>query len=253
MIGGVVMSNVVALITGGSRGIGKAIAIEFANAGVNLVINYHRHEALANRLKEKIQTEYGVDVLCVQADVSREEDVEDMVNQAVDYYGKIDILINNAGISKDSLLLDKSVSNIKRVIDVNLIGTYLCSKYIGKVMLDRGGGKIINIASTNAIDTYYPESCDYDASKAGVISLTHNLAREFAPHIIVNCVCPGWVKTDMNKELSIEQIQSEEEKILLHRFAEPEEIAKVVVFLASSKASYVNDSIIRVDGGKFNG
>ena len=120
-------------------------------------------------------------------------------------------------------------------------------------MLDRGYGKIINISSTNAIDTYYPESCDYDASKAGVISLTHNLARELAPTILVNCVCPGWVKTDMNKDLSIEQIQEEERKILLHRFAEADEVAKVVVFLASSKASYINDSIIRVDGGKWNG
>ena len=134
-----------------------------------------------------------------------------------------------------------------------MIGTYLCSKYVGKVMLDRGSGKIINISSTNAIDTYYPESCDYDASKAGVISLTHNLAREFAPNISVNCICPGWVKTDMSEGLSIEQIREEEDKILLHRFAEAEEIAKVVVFLASSKASYINDSIIRVDGGRFYG
>ena len=136
---------------------------------------------------------------------------------------------------------------------MNLIGTFLCSKYAGKVMLDRGKGTIINISSTNALDTYYPESCDYDASKAGVISLSHNLALEFAPTIRVNCICPGWVKTDMSDGLSIEQIQKEEEKILLHRFAEPDEIAKVVLFLASSKASYINDSVIRVDGGRNRG
>jgi 3-oxoacyl-[acyl-carrier protein] reductase len=120
-------------------------------------------------------------------------------------------------------------------------------------MLDNGSGSIINVSSTNAIDTYYPESCDYDASKAGVISLTHNLAREFSPYIRVNCVCPGWVNTDMNKELSVEQVHEEEKNILLKRFADPEEIAKVIIFLASNKASYVNDSIIRVDGGKLNG
>ncbi len=247
------MSNVVALITGSSRGIGASIAMEFAKAGVHVVLNYNRHALMAERVAEKIKEKYDVDVLCVKADISQEEEVETMINQVVDYFGKIDILVNNASISKDSLLLDKSVSNFRKILDVNLIGTYLCSKYVGKVMLDRGSGKIINISSTNAIDTYYPESCDYDASKAGVISLTHNLAREFAPNISVNCICPGWVKTDMSEGLSIEQIREEEDKILLHRFAEAEEIAKVVVFLASSKASYINDSIIRVDGGRFYG
>lgn len=247
------MSGVVALITGASRGIGEAIAMEFARAGVNVVLNYHKHALMAEQVADKIKQKYDVSVLCIKADVSIEEEVEAMVNQVVDTFGKIDILVNNASICNDSLLLDKSVSSFRKILDVNLIGTYLCSKYVGKVMLDRGNGKIINISSTNAIDTYYPESCDYDASKAGVISLTHNLAREFAPIVSVNCVCPGWVKTDMNQDLSIEQIREEEEKILLHRFAEPEEIAKVVVFLASSKASYINDSIIRVDGGRFNG
>lgn len=247
------MSNVVALVTGASRGIGASIAMEFAKVGVNVVLNYNRHALMAEKVAEKIKGKYDVDVLCIKADVSQEEEVEAMINQVVDHFGKIDILVNNAGICKDSLLFEKSVSNFRKILDVNLIGTYLCSKYVGKVMLDRGGGKIINLSSTNAIDTYYPESCDYDASKAGVISLSHNLAREFAPNISVNCVCPGWVKTDMSEGLSIEQIQEEEDKILLHRFAEPEEVAKVVVFLASSKASYINDSIIRVDGGRFNG
>ena len=170
-------------------------------------------------------------------------------------------LKNKQGAAKLSELMSsahldsayKNIKEFKRILDVNLIGTYLCSKYVGRVMLEAKKGKIINIASTNAIDTYYPESCDYDASKAGVISLTHNFAREFAPFINVNCICPGWVKTAMNKDLSIDQIKAEKKKILLKRFAEPEEISKIVVFLSSSKASYINDSIIRVDGGKFNG
>ncbi len=244
------MSNIVALVTGGSRGIGAATAIELAKVGVNVVINYYRHALMAEKVADKIRSHYDVDVMCVKADISVEEEVVTMIDQVVDHFGRIDILVNNAGICNDSLLLDKSIANFRRILDVNLIGTYLCSKYVGKVMLDRGGGKIINISSTNAIDTYYPESCDYDASKAGVISLTHNLAREFAPNILVNCICPGWVKTDMNDDLSIEQIQKEKEKILLHRFADSKEIAKVVVFLASSKSSYINDSIIRVDGGR---
>lgn len=247
------MGKLVALVTGSNRGIGKSCIIEFAKAGIDVVINYCHHEDEALELEEFIKSNFNVRVLTIKCDVSKEDEVEMMVNTVIDNFGKIDILVNNASVCRDSLLLDKSVRDFRRIIDVNLIGTYLCSKYVGKVMLENKMGRIINISSTNALDTYYPESCDYDASKAGVISLTHNLAREFAPHILVNCVCPGWVKTDMNKDLSIEQIHEEKKKILLGRFAEPEEIARVVLFLASPRANYINDSIIRVDGGKYNG
>lgn len=246
------MKKVVALVTGGNRGIGASCVEEFAKAGVNVVINYCHHQEEAEKLADYIKETYEVDAMCIQCDVSKEEEVEKMVNEIVDKFGGIDILVNNAGVSRDSLLLDKNLKEFKRVLDVNLIGTYLCSRAVGKIMLDQKKGKIINIASTNAIDTYYPESCDYDASKAGVISLTHNFALQMAPMIQVNCICPGWVKTDMNKELSIDQIKEEKKKILLGRFGEPEEIAKVVVFLSSNKASYINDSIIKVDGGKYN-
>ena len=246
------MSKLVALVTGGNRGIGKSCIEEFAKAGLNVVINYCHHKEEAINLAEAIKEKYNVEALAIQCDVSKEEEVEKMVNEILDKFGGIDILVNNAGVSRDSLLLDKNMKEFRRVLDVNLIGTYLCSREVGKVMLDNKKGKIINISSSNALDTYYPESCDYDASKAGVISLTHNFALEFAPFIQVNCVCPGWVKTDMNKGLSIDQIKEEKKKILLGRFAEAEEIAKVVAFLASSKASYINDSIIRVDGGKYN-
>ena len=246
------MSKVV-LVTGSNRGIGRSTIIEFAKAGLDVVINYCHHKEEAYELKEYVENNYNVRCLVVKCDVSKEDEVIEMINEIVDYFGSLDILVNNASVCKDSLLMDKDVESFRRILDVNLIGTYLCSKYAGKVMLDNGSGSIINVSSTNAIDTYYPESCDYDASKAGVISLTHNLAREFSPYIRVNCVCPGWVNTDMNKELSVEQVHEEEKNILLKRFAEPDEIAKVIVFLASNKSSYVNDSIIRVDGGKFNG
>ena len=247
------MSNLVALITGSSRGIGKSIAILLAKNSIDVVINYCSHEKEALDVVNYIKENYNVRVMAIKCDVSLENEVAAMVDKVINCFGKIDILVNNASICSDSLLLDKSLSSFRRVLDVNLIGTYLCSKYVGKVMLENKSGKIINIASTNALDTYYPESCDYDASKAGVISLTHNLALEFAPFICVNCVCPGWVKTDMNKDLLDEQVKREETKILLKRFAEPEEVAQVVLFLTSSGASYINDSIIRVDGGKYNG
>ena len=247
------MKKVVALVTGSNRGIGASCIEEFAKNGVNVIINYCHHEKEAKDLEKHIRETYHVDVLTIKCDISNEEEVENMVNTAIDYFGKIDILVNNASIARDTLLLDKNVKEFKRILDVNLIGTYLCSKYVGRVMLELKKGRIINISSTNALDTYYPESCDYDASKAGIVSLTHNFAREFAPFVNVNCICPGWVKTPMNQGLSISQIYDEKKKILLGRFAEPEEIAKVVLFLASSKANYINDSIIRVDGGKYNG
>lgn len=247
------MGKFVALITGSNRGIGKACAILFAKNGCDVVINYCHHEQEAIEVKNYIEENYNVNCMVIKCDISQEEEVEEMVNQIVDAYGTIDILVNNASVCRDSLFMDKSIKAFRRILDVNLIGTYLCSKYVGKVMLEKKCGKIINVASTNAIDTYYPESCDYDASKAGVVSLTHNMAREFAPNILVNCVCPGWVKTDMNKDLSIEQINEERKNILVGRFAEPEEIAKFICFLASPQASYINDSIIRVDGGKYNG
>lgn len=247
------MGKAVCLVTGSSRGIGRSTVLEMAKSGLDVIINYYHHEKEAFELKKYILDNYDVQVLCIKCDISVEEEVEEMVNEIVDHFGKIDILVNNASVCRDTLLMDKTVRDFKRILDVNLIGTYLCSKYVGKVMMENKKGKIINISSTNAIDTFYPESCDYDAAKAGVVSLTHNLAREFAPFINVNCVCPGWVKTDMNKDLSIEQINEERKKILLGRFAEADEIAKIIVFLASSKANYINDAIIRVDGGKYNG
>lgn len=242
----------VALVTGSNRGIGKAIIEEFAKSGLDVVINYCHHEEEALKLQKYISKKYNVSVMVCKCDISDEDEVENMINDICDAFGGIDILVNNASVCRDSLFMDKSIKDFRRILDVNLIGTYLVSKYVAKIMVNNKKGKIINISSTNAIDTYYPESCDYDASKAGVISLTHNMAREFAPYIQVNCVCPGWVKTDMNKDLTVEQVSEYNKKILLGRFAEASEIAKVVVFLASNKASYINDSIIIVDGGKIN-
>jgi len=143
------------------------------------------------------------------------------------------------------MILDfKTYDDFKKVIDVNLNGTFLVTKYISKLMKS---GSIVNISSTNGIDTYYPESIDYDASKAGVISLTHNFAKTFAPKIRVNAICPGWVETDQTKELSTKQIKGIKKGILLKRFAKPEEIANVVFFVANE--SYINNAVIRVDGG----
>lgn len=242
--------NKVALVTGSSKGIGAAIVKRLAKKGCNVVINYKNNRDEALELQKYIN-QYDVKSIIVGADISDEFEVSRMIGKIIDTFGKIDILVNNAAIAIDTIYEDKTAENFKRTLDVNLIGTFLVCKYASKYMLEQGSGKIINISSTNGIDTYYPESLDYDASKAGVISLTHNLAKQLAPNITVNSVAPGWINTPMNEGLTDEFRNNESKKILLGRFGEPEEVAKVVTFLASDAASYINNSIIRVDGGSF--
>lgn len=243
------MSNKVVLITGASRGIGAEVAKVFASNNYNVVINYNNSPDVALKLKEEIENKYFVKALCIKGDVSNELEVKSMVEKAIDTFGHIDVLVNNAGIAIDTTFEDKTAENFRKILDTNLIGTFIVSKYVGKNMLENKSGAIINVASTNGIDTIYPESLDYDTSKAGVISLTKNLALQYAPYIRVNAVAPGWVNTDMNKELDQAFIEKENEKILLNRFAQPEEIAKVIYFLATPDASYINSEVIRIDGG----
>lgn len=241
--------NKVALVTGSSRGIGKAIVEDFAKKGYNVVINYIKEDEEAKKLKEELENEYTVKVLAIRADVSNEHEVKDMIINIINEFGKIDVLVNNAGIAIDKEFEDRNVEDWKRTLNVNLIAPFIVSKYVGKEMLKSKSGKIINISSTNGIDAFFPTSIDYDASKAGLINLTHNLAIQFAPYINVNCVAPGWVNTDMNKNLPKELVEEETNRIYKKRFAEPSEIAKVVTFLASDDADFINDEVIKVDGG----
>lgn len=243
------MNRKVVLVTGASRGIGASIASKMAANNYNVVINYLNSQEQAEALKKELEEMYKVDVLAIHADVSNENDVKRMVEKVIQTFGQIDCLVNNAGIAIDSLVEDKKKKDFQKILDVNLIGPFLVSREVAKHMLEQKEGSMIFISSTNGIDTYYPYSLDYDASKAGLISLTHNLATLYAPYIRVNSIAPGWVKTEMNKELDEDYIKEEESKILLKRFANPEEIANVVSFLASDEASYINNSVIRVDGG----
>ena len=236
--------NKVVLVTGSSKGIGKATILKYAKEGYDVIINYNSD--LDGALEtEKLAKELGVNTLVVKCDISKEDEVKEMINKIKETFEKIDVLVNNAGIAIDTTFDDKTVENFRKTLDTNLIGTFLVSKYASKIM-DKG--VIINISSTNGIDTTYPESLDYDASKAGVISLTHNLATEFAPNIRVNAICPGWVNTEMNKELDTTFVKEETSKIKLGRFADPEEIAEAIYNI--SICSYINDAIIRVDGGE---
>lgn len=216
------------LVTGGARGLGLAISLYYLKMGHSVVVNYNNSDEMALKLK----SEYGDRVSIVKADVSDEDDVKRMF----DALGKLDVVVNNAGIAKDSDPMEKSAEEFLEVIKVNLLGTFLVSKYAVN-HVDKGC--IVNISSTNALDTYYPESIDYDASKAGVISLTHNFSLYLKDRDIrVNVVCPDWIDTDMNLEMD------EEYKKSLGVFLKPEDVAKVV-YDASIDES-VNDVVIRV-------
>lgn len=237
------------LITGGTRGIGEAISREFAKKGYDIIINYVNSNEKAQNLKQELEKEYNIKVLPIQTDISNEIEIKNMVDTAINELGKIDVLVNNAGIVIDREFEDRTVEDWKKTLDINLIAPFVLTKLVGKEMMKQKSGAIINISSTNGLNTYYPTSVDYDASKSGLISLTYDSAVQFAPYVRVNCVAPGWVNTEMNKELPEDFVKEETERILVKRFAEPKEIAKVVTFLASEDASFVNSTVIKVDGG----
>lgn len=236
--------NRVVLVTGASRGLGAAIAGVFLENNDIVYVNYNHSEEKAKELCQKYPKAFPI-----KCDVSNEEEIKDMIEVIKKEQGHLDILVNNAGIAIDTEFQDKTKENFMKTLDTNLIGPFLVCKYARTIMEE---GSIINISSTNGIDTYYVYSLDYDASKAALISLTHNLSLEFAPKIRVNAIAPGWINTEMNQELDKDYVEEECKKILLNRFAEPKEIANVVFFLASEEASYINNSIIRVDGGFYS-
>lgn len=238
------------LVTGSSRGIGKETIIEYAKNGYNVIINYNNSKKEALELEKHVMNQYNVNALTIKCDISNEEEVIEMVDKSINKFKKIDVLVNNAGISIDNDISLKDSNEFKRVIDVNLLGSFLVTKYVSKHMLNEKEGNIIFVSSTNGIDTEYEYSIDYDASKAGVISLMHNFSKLLSPYIRVNTVAPGWVNTDyISNNLNDEFIQMEKDKVLLNRFANSIEIAKVIYFLSSDSASYINNTVIRVDGG----
>lgn len=239
------------LVTGSAKGIGREIITRFAKSGFNCVINYHTSEKQAKELKNELE-KLGADVLLIKADVSNETQVKEMVSKIVEKYQKIDVLVNNSAVTYDSLFCDKHQDEFNKVLNTNITGTFLVSKYVGDIMFKNKYGKIINIASTNGINTYYPMCAEYDASKAGIISLTHNLAVQYAPYITVNAVAPGFVATEAEiKDMDDEYIKTETEKIMVRRAGTPSDVAGLVMFLASKQADFINNTVIRIDGGLY--
>lgn len=243
--------NKVVLVTGGAQGIGKAIVLELVKNHYDVVINYLTSIKAAALLEEEIKKNYDVRVMTIQADVSKEEEVDAMISLIEKKWGGVDILINNAAVDLSNLFHLKTADEFRKTLDVNVVGSFNCSKRVYRHMLDQAYGRIINISSTNGINTYYPMCIDYDASKAALISLTHNLAFEYGPYINVNAIAPGFIGTDNELDGYDEEfLKEEQEKIMVNRYGKPEEVAYLVKFLISDEANFINNTIIRIDGGQ---
>lgn len=238
----------VALITGSSRGIGKATALAFAREGAKVVINYVTAKKEAEKTLAEVKA-LGVEAIAVQCDVSNPAEVKRMFEEIVKKFGRLDVLVNNAGIYySPSSFEDMTAEQWEKNLKVNLIGTFLCTQAAAKIMKKQKGGKIVNISSVRGLDNCGRKP-EYAASKAGVNNFTKTIAKELAPMININAVAPGWVETEMSSDIPTDLRTSETEKTYLKRFAKPEEIANAVLFLASDNANYITGHVLVVDGG----
>ena len=238
----------VAMITGATRGIGKQIALTLANEGYNIVLNYRTENDELKQLKNEIESK-TVKCLTVQGDVTNFEDCKQMIESAIKEFGKIDVLVNNAGITKDMLLARMKEEDFKQVIDVNLVGTFNMTKNVISYMMKARNGRIINISSVVGIAGNAGQT-NYSASKAGIIGFTKSLAKEVASrNILVNAVAPGFIETNMTDVLKQEVKDEIAKNIPLKRMGTPQDVANVVKFLASEDSSYITGQVISVDGG----
>lgn len=237
-----------ALVTGASRGIGRAIALELARKGANVAVNYAGSEEKAQQVVEEIES-YGVKAFKIQANVANESEVKGMIKEVTSQFGSLDILVNNAGITRDNLLMRMKEEEFDDVITTNLKGVFLCTKAVARQMMKQRAGKIINVASIVGVSGN-PGQANYVAAKAGVIGLTKTTAKEFASrNILVNAVAPGFIATDMTDQLTDEQKEGMLGLIPLHKLGQPEDVAKVVRFLASDDANYMTGQTLHIDGG----
>lgn len=239
----------VVLITGGASGIGKKLVEDFVKNGYDVAFSYFTSEQSAIELKNKLEKE-NCNVFCDKLDISNDAQINSFVDNVMSKFGHIDVLINNAATTNDTLFREKDSKSFERVLKTNLIGTFEISRLVGEIMYKQKSGKIINISSTNGMDTYYPMCLEYDASKAGLNSLTHNLSMQFAPYVNVNAIAPGFIGTENElKDMDEEYINAEIEKIFVKRLGTPEDVSNLALFLASDKASFINNQIIKINGG----
>ena len=243
------MDKKVCLVTGGSRGIGKAVAKKFAENGYQLVINYVSEKTDLKKVEEEIKRDYPIEILFVKVDVTDMESCENMVKAAIEKWGRIDVVVNNAGITKDNLLMRMKEEEFDQVINVNLKGTFHVTKQVIPYMMKQRQGRIINISSVVGVAGNAGQ-CNYAASKAGIIGFTKSIAKEVASrNILVNAVAPGFIRTDMTDVLSDAVKESIHAQIPLKRMGEAEEVAKAVYFLGSEENQYITGQVLHVDGG----
>lgn len=243
----------VVLVTGSAKGLGASIIEKFASLNANVVINYNNSLEDAIKLETKIKQRYNVKVLKIKCDITSEIEVKNMIKEIMGKLGKIDILIGNAGITIEDFYENKTIDNFKKTLNTNLLGNFIVTREVAPLMYENKCGSIVYISSTDGLTSFSPINVDYNASKAALNSLTHDMAIAYAPYVRVNAVAPGFIETDMikieDKEMEEMFIKEESAKIYLGRFAKKEEIANVVCFLSSNLASYINSEIIKVDGG----
>ncbi len=243
------MDNKVVLITGGSRGIGRATAIKFAQrGGYCVVINYKSNENEAQKVISEIK-KYKCPTLAIKADISKESEIDRLVSTCIDKFGRIDVLINNAGIVYDREFEDIKYEESLEIVKTNMLAPLFLSQKIAPYMIKQGSGCIINISSTSGMYDFNPGTADYAMTKLALQSLTKDLSMKYAPTIRVNAVAPGWVNTDMNADLPIDFVKSETQKYHMGRWAEPEEIADAIIYLASDNATYMTGHVLVLDGG----
>lgn len=238
------MNRKCVLVTGGAKGLGAAIVKEFAKHDCDVIFTYLKSEKEAKQLINEIKSDYDVEITSVKLDLENENEIEKFTSTIK----KVDVLVNNAAYNDDKDICQKSSYDFIKTYKINTVGPFLLSTKLYKT-LKKNGGNIVNVASTNGIDTMYEESADYDASKAALLNLTKNLARSFAPEVRVNAIAPGWIETPSTEDMEPRFRTQEKNRILLKRFANPSEVAAVIYFLASDDASYINGSVLRVDGG----
>lgn len=240
--------NKVVFVTGGSRGIGKEVALKFADEGYDVVVNYVSDKTDVEGLKKEFE-EKGVKSLILKADVSKSEEVENVVKEIIENFGKIDVLVNNAGITKDNLLMRMSEEEFDRVLEINLKGTFLVTKAVTKYMIKKRTGSIINLSSVVGVSGNAGQ-CNYAASKAGIIGFTKSIAKELASrNIRANVVAPGFIATDMTDVLPDNVKENIYGQIPLKRMGEAKEVAELIYFLGSKNSSYITGQVIHVDGG----